>query len=70
MVYGPGAEFAIELFGPEAPQVMNGVRPEVQHVVPGEGVSLFDHHHFGTHQSELDGCPQAAGAASDDQTLN
>ena len=69
MVYGPGAELAIKLFGPEAPQVMNGVRPKVQHIVPREGVSLLDDHHFGTQQSKLNGCPQATGAASDDEAL-
>lgn len=69
MVYGPGTEFAIKLFGPEASQVMNGVGPKVQHVVPREGISLLNHHHFGAHQSELDGCPQAAGTSSDDEAL-
>jgi len=70
VVYGPGTEFPIELFGPKAPQVMDGVGPKVQHIVPGEGVSLLNHHHFGTHQGELNGCPQAAGTASDDEALN
>lgn len=70
VVYGPSTEFAIKLFGPEAPQVMNGEGPKVQHVVPGEGVSLLNHHHFGTHQGELNGCPQAAGTSSDDEALN
>lgn len=70
MVDGPGTEFAVELFGPEAPQVVDGVGPEVQHVVPGEGVSLLDHHHFGAQQSELDGRPQAAGTSADDEALN
>lgn len=70
VIYGTGTEFAIKLFGPEAPQVMNGVGPKMQHIVPREGVSLLDHHHFGTHQSELNGRSQAAGAPSDDEALN
>lgn len=49
---------------------MNGEGPKVQHVVPGEGVPLLNHHHFGTHQRELNGCPQATGASSDDEALN
>lgn len=70
VVYGPGAEFAVKLFGPEASQVMNGVGPQVQHVVPREGVSFLDHYYFGTHQSKLNGRPQATGASSNDEALN
>lgn len=69
MVDGSGTEFAIELFGAEASQVMNGVGPKVQHVVPGEGVPLLDHHHLGSHQSKLNGGAQAAGASSDNEAL-
>lgn len=69
MIYGPGAEFAVKLFGPEAPQILDGEGPKVQHVVPGEGVPLLDHHHFGSHQGELDGCAQAARTSSDDEAL-
>lgn len=69
VVYGSGTKFAIKLFGAEASQVMNGVGPEVQHVIPGEGVPLLDHHHLGAHQGKLDGGAQAAGASSDDEAL-
>lgn len=69
VVNGSSTKFAIKLFGAEASQVMNGVGPEVQYVVPGEGVPLLDHHHPGAHQSELDGGAQAAGASSDDEAL-
>lgn len=69
VVNGSSTEFAIKLFGAEASQVMNGVGPEVQHVVPGEGVPLLDHHHPGAHQSELDGGAQAARTSSDDEAL-
>lgn len=69
VVDGSSTEFAIKLFGAEASQVMNGVGPEVQHVVPGERVSLLNHHHLGAHQSELDGGAQATGASPDDEAL-
>ena len=39
------AELSVELFGSEAPEVVYGERPEVENVVPGEGVSLLQQHH-------------------------
>ena len=69
VVYGSSTEFAIELLGPEAPEVMDGVGPQMQHVVPGEGVPLLNHHHLGPQQSQLDGRTQTTRAPSDDQTL-
>lgn len=47
VVDGAGAELPVELLGSQAPQVMDGERPEMQHIVPGEGVPLLHHHHFG-----------------------
>lgn len=69
MVQRPRAEFAVKLFGPEALEVMDGVGPEVEDVVPGEGVSFLDDHHFAAQQGQLDGCPQAAGTPPNDETL-
>lgn len=69
VVYGSGAELAVELLGPQAPEVVDGIGPEVQHVVAGERVSLLDHHHLGSEQSQLDGRPQATRAPTDDQAL-
>lgn len=46
VVDGASAELAVELFGSKSPEVMNGVGPEVEYVIPGEGVSLLNHHHF------------------------
>lgn len=69
VVDGTSAELSIELLGPESPEVMNGVGPEVEHIVPGESVPLLDHHHFAAEQGQLDGRSQTAGAATDDQTL-
>ena len=57
VVDGSRAELPVELLGPQAPEVMDGEGPQVQHVVPGERVPLLDHHHFGAHQGELDGRP-------------
>lgn len=70
VVDGAGAELAVELLGPEAPEVVYGEGPEVEHVVPGEGVPLLNHYHFAAQQGQLDGCPQTAGAAADDQALD
>jgi len=70
VVDGAGAKLAVELLGSEAPQVVDGEGPEVEHVVPGEGVPLLNHHHLTAQQGQLDGRPQAARAATDDQALN
>lgn len=56
MIDCAGTEFPVELFGPEAPEVLDGEGPEVQHVVPGEGISFLQQHHFSPQESELDGC--------------
>lgn len=47
VVDGASTELPVELLGSQAPQVVDGERPEVQHVVPGEGVPLLHHNHFG-----------------------
>lgn len=69
MVDGTGAELPVELLGPQAPEVLDGEGPEVQHVVPGEGVSLLQQHHLGPQQGQFDGRAQAAWSSADDQTL-
>ena len=69
MIDGAGAELPVELLGPQAPEVLDGEGPEVEHVVPGEGVSLLQQHHFGPEEAQLDGRPQAAWPRADDQTL-
>lgn len=46
MVDSTGTELSVELLGPEAPEVLDGEGPEVQHIVPREGVSLLQQHHF------------------------
>lgn len=70
MINGTSTEFSIELLGTEAPEVLDGEGPEVQHVVPREGISLLQQHHFGPQESQLDGCAQAARSSTDDQTLD
>lgn len=47
VVDGASTELPVELLGSQAPQVMDGERPEVQHVVSGEGIPLLHHDHFG-----------------------
>ncbi len=56
MIDSTSTELSIELLGPEAPEVLDGEGPEVQHIVPGEGVSLLQKNHFGPQESQLDGC--------------
>ena len=51
MIDGAGAELPVELLGPQAPEVLDGEGPEVEHVVPGEGVSLLQQHHFGPEEA-------------------
>lgn len=70
VVDGASTELAVELLGSQAPEVMNRERPEVKHIVAGECVSFFDHHHFTAQQRQLDGRPQTTRPAADDQTLN
>lgn len=70
MVDGAGAELPVELLGSESSEVVDGEGPEVEHVVPGKGVSLLDHHHLTAQQGQLDGRPQTTRAAADDQTLD
>lgn len=69
VIDGAGAELAVELLGSEGAEVVDGEGPQVEHVVPGEGVPLLDHHHLAAEQRQLDGRPQATGPAADDQTL-
>ena len=69
VVEGPCAEFSIEVLGSQGPEVVDGVGPEVEHVVPGEGVPLLDHNHLAAQQGQLDGGPQAARPPAHDQTL-
>lgn len=56
MIYRSSAEFPIEFLGSKAPEVLDREGPEVQHIVPGEGISLLQQHHFGSQESQLDGC--------------
>lgn len=41
MIDSTGTELSIEFFGPEAPEVLDGEGPEMQHIIPGEGISLL-----------------------------
>lgn len=69
MVDGTGAELPVELLGPQTSEVLDGEGPEVQHVVPGEGVSLLQQDHLGPQQSQFDGRAEATWSGTDDQTL-
>ena len=69
VVQRAAAEFPIELLGSKAAQVVDGVGPQVQHVVPGERLALLQHHHLGPQKRQLYGCSQSTGARSQHQTL-
>ena len=69
VVDGSSAELPVELLGPEGSEVVDGVGPKVEDVVPGERVPFLDDHHLGPQQGQLDGRPQATGAPPDDEAL-
>ena len=69
MIDSASAELPIELLGPQAPEVLDGEGPEMEHVVPGEDVSLLQQHYLGPQEAQLYGRTQAAGPRTDDQTL-
>lgn len=55
MIDSTSTELPIEFLGPEPPEVLDGEGPEVQHIVSGKGISLFQKHHFGPQEGQLDG---------------
>lgn len=69
MVDGASTEFPVKLLGPQAPKVMDSERPEVQHIVPGEGIPLLHYNHLGSQVGEFNGSAQATWSSSDDETL-
>lgn len=69
VVNGACTELAVKLLCPEASEVMDGEGPKVQNIVPGECVSLLDHHYFGTKKGQLYRSTQATGSSSDYQAL-
>lgn len=69
MVDGSCTEFAIELFGAEAPQVVDGEWPQMQHVIAGKGIPLLYDHHLGSQERQVDGCTKATGSSPNYQTL-
>ncbi len=69
VVDGAGTELSIELLCSEGPQVVDGEGPQVEHVVPGEGVSLLQQHHPSSHEAQLHRRPQTTGPRPDDHTL-
>lgn len=64
-----GAEFAEELLGAEAAQILDDERPEVEHVVARHAVALLHHHDLGAQQLGLDRRAHAAGTTADYQYL-
>lgn len=66
MINSTRTELSVELLGTEAPEVLDCKGPEVQHIVPWEGVSLLQQDHFGPQESQFDGCAQAAWSSTND----
>lgn len=56
MIDSTGTKLPIKLLGPEAPEVLDGKRPEMEHIVSGESISFLQQHHFGPQEGKLDGC--------------
>ena len=69
VVNGSSTELSVELLGPEAPEVMDGERPEVEDVVPGEGIPLLQQHHSGPQEPQLYCCTQTTWPRPNDHTL-
>lgn len=69
MINCTSTEFPIELFCPETPEVLDGEGPKMQDIVPGEGISLLNQHHFGPQESQFYCCAQAAWPRTNNQTL-
>lgn len=65
VIDGSGTEFPMKFLGAETSQVCDGERPQVQDVVPGEGVPLLHHHHLGPEEAEFYGSAQPAGSGTD-----
>ena len=60
MVDGSGAKLSVELFGAEASQVLDVVRPEVKNVVAAEPVALLDHDDLGPEELSFNGSAETA----------
>ena len=69
MVYGSSTEFPIEFLSSEVPEVMDSERPKVENIIPGEGVSLLNHHNLGSQQGQLYGYTQSTWTTTNAETL-
>lgn len=69
VIQRPSAEFAVELLGSEPAEVTNGEGPQVENIVPGEGLSLLQHHHLSPQQGQLDGRSQPTWPSTQHKTL-
>lgn len=69
VVDGAGTELPIEFLGTEASQVMDGKWPEVQHIVSGKGLPLFQQYHPEAKEAQLHRRPQATGPRPHHYTL-
>lgn len=56
MVDGSSTKLAVELLGSKTPQILNGVRPKMEHIVSGECIPLLQQNHLGSKEAQLYGC--------------
>ncbi len=69
VIQRPSAEFAVELLGSEPTEVVNGEGPQVKNIVPGEALSLLQHHHLSPQQGQFDGRSQPTWPSTQHKTL-
>lgn len=69
MIDGPCTELSIELLGSEATQILDGTRPQMEDVVPGESVPLFHQHHPRAQKTQLDSRAKPTRSCAYYQTL-
>lgn len=69
VIQRPTAEFAVELLGSEHTEVTNGEGPQVENIVPGERLSLLQHHHLSPQQGQLDGSSQPTRPGTQHEAL-
>ena len=69
MIHRPRAEFRKEDLDPQTLEVLNDEGPDVEDVVPGEGLPLLQHDGLAAHQLALDRGADAARPATHDQGL-
>lgn len=69
MIQRARAEFAIELFGSELAEVIDGVGPQMENIVSGECLPLLQQHHLSPQQGQFNGHSQATWTSTQHEAL-